>query len=407
MNMDDKIRQAFENATPDVLDSVLSDCSKQKGVAAMNENKKVTRITKIASTAAILLLLVGISAAAVSVIGSGFTLNPSARPGSDGPVISGGSTSSTGTDTVYIAPETALAIALEHAGLREELVSNTQVDVDTDDRTPHYDVSFCDGQYDYEYEIDYMTGQILEHEKEPCDSSPTGNTVGPMTSGEAIEYALRYAGLGRDDVTDLTCERDDDGERWRFDVEFDAGGYEYSYLIDAVTGELLQIEKEPSDNAVQGGNNVQAGPATDEAKRALDAALAEVAWTRNDITDLSCELDDDGDEVPHYDIEFEAGGIEYDIKVHAGTFEILKVEKELIDDSAALPEGSLTEDEAIQLALEDRGFTQDEVTDLSCEVEVENDVTIYEIEFEADGVEYAVKVCDTPSGIQIIGGIDD
>lgn len=404
MNMDEKIRQAFENATPDVLDSVLSDCSKQKGVAAMNENKKMTQISKIVSTAAILVLLVGISAAAVSVIGSGFTLNPSARPSSDDPVISGGSTDGTGQDTVNIAPETALAIALEHAGLREGLVSNTQVDVDTDDRTPHYDVSFCDGQYDYEYEIDHISGQILEYEKEPCENGATGNTVGPMTNDEAIEYALRYTGFGRDDVTNLTCERDDDDEVWRYDVEFVADGTKYDCTINAVTGELLELEKEPADGTAQGGNNA---PATDAAQRAVEAALAEVTWTMDDINDLNCELDDDSDEVPHYDIEFVAGGVEYDIEVHAETFEILKVEKEVLDDIVPDPEGALTQEEAVEQALENRGFTRDEVTELSCEVEVENDVTVYEIEFEADGVEYVVKVCDTPSGIQIIGGIDD
>lgn len=407
MNMDDKIRQAFENATPDVLDSVLSDCSKQKGVAAMNENKNKIRISKIASTAAILVLLVSISAAAVTVIGSGFTLNPSARPGSDGPVISGGSTGGAGQDTENIAPETALAIALEHAGLRDELVSDTRVDADTDDRTPHYNVSFCDGQYDYEYEIHYITGEILEQDKELCEKNPTGNTVGPMTSDEAIEYALRYTGFGADEVTKLNCERDDDDDKWRYEVEFVADGVEYGCTIDAVTGELLELEKEPAIGNSQGSDDKQDFADDVNAKQAVYAALAEVTWTMEDITDLNCKLDDDSDEAPHYDIEFVAGGVEYDIEVHAETFEILKVEKEVLDDIVPDPEGAITQDQAIEMALENQEFTRDQVTNLTCEVEVENDVTVYEIEFEAGGVEYVVKVCDTPSGIQIIGGIDD
>lgn len=328
MNMDDKIRQAFENATPDVLESVLSDCGKQKGVSAMNENKKSSRIAKIVSTAAIVVLLVAIGTVAVSVIGSGFTLNPSAQPGDS-------STLSAGSEDTPLDPDAALAVALNHAGLREALVNDTRIEIDEDDDGAHYDISFCDGQYDYEYEIDYRTGKILEHEKEPCSNGPTGNTVGPMTGNEAIEYALRYAGLGMDDVTDLSCEREDDRDIWCYEVEFDAGGYEYHYLIDAVTGKLLQIEKEPSDDnsdlQVGGGEYVE--PLTEEAERAVEVALAEVTWTREEVTNLSCELDDDDGEVPHYDIEFEAGNVEYDIEVHAQTYVILNVEKEIINET--------------------------------------------------------------------------
>ena len=39
--LNEKLRQAYEHATPDVLDAVLSDCNEQKGrVVSMTTEKK-------------------------------------------------------------------------------------------------------------------------------------------------------------------------------------------------------------------------------------------------------------------------------------------------------------------------------------------------------------------------------
>ena len=46
--LNEKLRQAYEHATPDVLDAVLSDCNEQKGrvVSMTTEKKKKTKITQ-------------------------------------------------------------------------------------------------------------------------------------------------------------------------------------------------------------------------------------------------------------------------------------------------------------------------------------------------------------------------
>lgn len=41
-NIESRVRQAFEKATPDVLSSVLSNCEKQKGTVIPMTNKKNT-----------------------------------------------------------------------------------------------------------------------------------------------------------------------------------------------------------------------------------------------------------------------------------------------------------------------------------------------------------------------------
>ena len=59
--INEKIRQAFDHATPDVWDAVLSDCKAQKGrVYVMTDAKKrKTWVTRVATIAACLCLLIG------------------------------------------------------------------------------------------------------------------------------------------------------------------------------------------------------------------------------------------------------------------------------------------------------------------------------------------------------------
>jgi uncharacterized membrane protein YkoI len=58
----------------------------------------------------------------------------------------------------------AKSIALSHAGASEAETSRLTVRLDRDDRRPEYEVEFCAGSYEYDYEIDAATGRILSFE---------------------------------------------------------------------------------------------------------------------------------------------------------------------------------------------------------------------------------------------------
>lgn len=65
-----------------------------------------------------------------------------------------------------ITRDEAKNIALKHAGLTAAQVRDLEVELDRDDGTKHYDVSFDADGYDYDYEIHAETGKILKSEKE-------------------------------------------------------------------------------------------------------------------------------------------------------------------------------------------------------------------------------------------------
>lgn len=64
-----------------------------------------------------------------------------------------------------LTEEEAKAIALAHAGFATDQISGLRAQFDRD-RIDHYDVEFRDGRWEYEYEIDAATGDILSWDKD-------------------------------------------------------------------------------------------------------------------------------------------------------------------------------------------------------------------------------------------------
>ena len=66
----------------------------------------------------------------------------------------------------YIGKEAAIAAALAHAGLERSAVRDLKCELDRENGVMVYEVEFESGVYDYEYDIDAVTGKILKSKKE-------------------------------------------------------------------------------------------------------------------------------------------------------------------------------------------------------------------------------------------------
>ena len=106
-------------------------------------------------------------------------------------------------------------------------------------------MEFRSAGYEYDYEIDAKTGEILKAEKESDDGEPpipdTGDTI---TADEAKSIALKHAGVKAEYAVFEKAEKNYDDGRLVYEVEFRSAGYEYDYEIDAKTGEILKAEKD-------------------------------------------------------------------------------------------------------------------------------------------------------------------
>ena len=65
-----------------------------------------------------------------------------------------------------LTAEEVQEIALAQAGFTADQVSHLRTEFDYDDAVPQYDVSFREGQWEYEFEIHAETGEILSWEKD-------------------------------------------------------------------------------------------------------------------------------------------------------------------------------------------------------------------------------------------------
>ncbi len=68
-----------------------------------------------------------------------------------------------------------------------------------------------------------------------------------ITADKAKEIALEDAGLAKTDTVNLTAHKDIDNGVTVYEIDFQSGGYEYDYDINAETGEIIERNKEKID----------------------------------------------------------------------------------------------------------------------------------------------------------------
>ena len=138
-----------------------------------------------------------------------------------------------------LTKDTAIRLALHHAGVPNEQVKHLHAWRDQDGGAVHYDVDFRHGEYYYAYEISEATGEILkletEHERTELPTSQ-------IAKEEASRIALEHEEFTEADVTNLKVEFD--AEDHRYEIKFISGGVEYTYEVCAETGKILDIDKD-------------------------------------------------------------------------------------------------------------------------------------------------------------------
>ena len=144
----------------------------------------------------------------------------------------GGSSGNAGSITEAEAQQAAFS----HAGVSGATVIKAEYDRDDN----KYEIEFIAGSYKYEYEISAADGRVIESEKEAVKSSGTAYSV---SADDVKQTALSHAGVTNPNELEIDYDRDEN----KYEIEFKSGGYEYSYDINAETGEIIKSEKERDD----------------------------------------------------------------------------------------------------------------------------------------------------------------
>lgn len=386
--LNEKLRQAYAHAVPDVLDAVLSDCNEQKGrvVSMTTEKKKNAWLRPLIAAAACLCLLLGggfglksyrvnhMVDATVSL-----DVNPSVELqvnqkervlnvkalNEDGRIIVGNMDLSGSSLDVAV---NALIGSMLQNGYLNELANSILISVDNDDP-----VRGADLQARLSAEVDRLL------QTDSFSASVLSQTV--VRSSELQQMAEQYgitlgkAQLIQDILSKSTLHT--------FDELAPLSINELNLLLGKETAAATQV-------TVVGTASEKGYIGEEQAKT---IALERAGVTENELLFCKVELDTHNGAMV-YDVEFTTDSYEFDCDVNAKTGEIVKFEKEyngVAPAVSAQPDtaqpnthqtaGELTVEEAKTIALNHAGLTADAVTFVKAKQDYDDGRLVYEIEF--------------------------
>ena len=178
----------------------------------------------------------------------------------------------TGASGMPVGREAAQQAAEAYAKTAVSGAVVTEVDAELDETPARYEVELQHATLgELEYWVDAYTGEVLKT-KTDDDAAKNGtsgktgtaknNSAGKTTEskdsassdqtndiGEAAakQAALSHAGVSESSARELEVEREKEGGRLCYEVEFKADGIEYEYTIDGETGVVLQHSAEMDD----------------------------------------------------------------------------------------------------------------------------------------------------------------
>ena len=215
----------------------------------------------------------------------------------------------------------------------------------------------------------------------------------PIGKDAAAAAAAAYAGLTAYDFADVDPELDEYPAH--YEVELITALGEFGYDVDAWTGEILKGAANVSDGTPAGGSSgsTSGGISADEAK---SIALSDAVISSSDALGLRVKQDwDDGTAL--YEVEFRAGGAEYEYDIRLSDGAILKSERDMDNNytyfAAASGSGALIGEAAAKsAALSHAGVSAAQVREMECELDQDDGIDVYEIEFKAGQMEYEYEI---------------
>lgn len=267
----------------------------------------------------------------------------------------------------YIGIDAAKTAALSDAGIPSGQAEFSSAGLDSRNGTFYYEVNFTGNGAEYQYDIDAITGTVIEAIRlDPAAaesgspspeessssvpetaSSPSGSggasgsagetapttavpssgaeSSGPAVSGalsedQARSAALSHAGVKESDLLSMESKKDTDHGREIYEIRFRcADGTEYSYDILAEDGSVLTYDYESPSSPTAAPEGT--GMLTDTQVR--QAVLERVPGASPD--QISLKLDEDDGRM-EYEGSLIHEGMEYEFKMDAYSGSILEWE---------------------------------------------------------------------------------
>ena len=181
--------------------------------------------------------------AACNPMGVGYSQNESGRiTPTESPVLQSESA---------IGDQRAREIALDHARLAANDVEISHEGRDTKYGRLMHEVEFYTADREFDYLIDAETGEVVAFDEEAehftradwhRDIPPSTNSSAFIGEQDAKRVALSHAGLAEGDVENMRISLDFDDRMPRYEIEFDAPGKSFEYVVTALDGNIISFK---------------------------------------------------------------------------------------------------------------------------------------------------------------------
>lgn len=293
----------------------------------------------------------------------------------------------TASDKAYVGEEKAKQAALTHAGVSADKLTEYEIELDYEHGAMVYEIEFkCEG-FEFEYEIDAVTGSVLKSEKERDDDyvPPQTEAVQPETDNTS-KTDNSSSQAGGTSQTDNSSSKTNNG----------------TSQADSNTSKTNQPTTPPADSSPEPPAAESQKPAASYISegQAKNAALAHANISADAVTEYESELDREHG-IMVYEIEFKGGGFEFEYEIDASSGAVLKHEKDTDDDyippqsdgqSSGGGGSHIGESQAKEIAFSHAGVSADSVYDYKADLDDDDGRMIYEIEFKAGNYEYEYEI---------------
>ena len=230
----------------------------------------------------------------------------------------------TASDKAYIGEESAWNIALTHAGAEESDLTKQRIELDYENGLMIYELEFNCLGFEYDYEIDAVSGMILKQEKDQDDDYIPANAE----NAPAAETQDPAAGTGQQPAQ---TQQDPPAQTQDPPAQTEQP--------PAQTQDLPSSTQQPSyggwHHNEHNGHHRNLHHSASYCNCIGESAARGIAFTHaciseGSVYDYKWELDED-DGLWFYEMEFKCDGYEYDYEIDAATGSIVKSEKDYDD----------------------------------------------------------------------------
>lgn len=290
------------------------------------------------------------------------------------------------SDKAYIGEEKAKETAFQHAGVSAQDIVYYEMDMDLEKGVMVYEIEFKCGGFEYEYDIDARTGEIVKNKKEIDDDMPAGAQK-PASGADSGEGAKAP---GTDSSGTGAAGTGSSGSGTQSSAGNTGTSHHTGQNNTGSTG------GSGSGAPLAGADQTASGIITLE--QAKEIALNHAGQSASAVYFDKLELDhDDGKQ--KYEIEFISGNTEYEYDIDAVTGAVLKYDWDYDDDhnhaaagGAGAASAAITSDQAKEIALNHAGQQASSVYFDKVELDYDDGVQKYEIEFVGGNMEYEYEI---------------